>query len=71
MAKYAYRVPNGTENDRVDASDLPLHGNGTFYCTTPDCRARMYVRSPQKPSACFLTDLHANMRQVSDPEHIT
>lgn len=35
MAKYAYRVPNGTENDRVDASDLPLHGNGTFYCTTP------------------------------------
>ena len=21
MAKYAYRVPNGTENDRVDASD--------------------------------------------------
>ncbi len=40
MAKYAYRVPNGTENDRVDASDLPLHGNGTFYCTTPDCRAR-------------------------------
>lgn len=25
MAKYAYRVPNGTENDRVDASDLPLH----------------------------------------------
>lgn len=27
MAKYAYRVPNGTENDRVDASDLPLHGN--------------------------------------------
>lgn len=30
MAKYAYRVPNGTENDRVDASDLPLHGNGTI-----------------------------------------
>ena len=55
MAKYAYRVPNGTENDRVDASDLPLHGNGTFYCTTPDCRARMYVRSPQKPSACFVS----------------
>ena len=55
MAKYAYRVPNGTENDRVDASDLPLHGNGTFYCTTPDCRARMYVRSPQKQRACFVS----------------
>ncbi len=55
MAKYAYRVPNGTENDRVDASDLPLHGNGTFYCTTPDCRARMYVLSAK--AKCVFCEL--------------
>ena len=55
MAKYASRIPNGGPEDRVDAADLPLHGNSVHYCTTPGCRARMYVRSPQKPSACFVS----------------
>ncbi len=55
MAKYAYCIPNGSEKDKVDAEKLPLHGNGVFYCTTPNCRARMYVRSPQKKSACFVS----------------
>lgn len=55
MAKYAYRIPNGNPNSKVDAADLPLHGNGVFYCTTPGCRARMHIRSPQKPSACFVS----------------
>ncbi len=55
MAKYAYRVSNGTENDKIDAAMLPLHGNGIFYCTTPGCKARMHVRSPQKTSACFVS----------------
>ena len=55
MAKYAYRFPNGTKNDRVDAAELPLHGNGVFYCTTPGCQAKMHVRNPQKNSACFVS----------------
>lgn len=55
MAKYAYRIPNGTEDDRVDAAELSLHDEGVFYCTTPGCRARMFLRSPQKASACFVS----------------
>jgi hypothetical protein len=55
MAKYAYRIPNGTENDRVDAAKLSLHDEGVFYCTTPGCQAKMYLRSPQKASACFVS----------------
>lgn len=54
MAKFAYRVPE-RESTKVDAAQLPLHGNGTFYCTTPGCRAKMHVRSPQKASACFVS----------------
>lgn len=30
MAKYAYRIPNGTEDDRVDAAELSLHDEGVF-----------------------------------------
>lgn len=55
MAKYAYRIPNGTKKDRVDAAKLSLHDEGVFYCTTPGCQARMYLRSPQKASACFVS----------------
>ena len=55
MAKYAYRIPNGTEDDRVDAAKLSLHDEGVFDCTTPGCQARMFLRSPQKASACFVS----------------
>jgi hypothetical protein len=55
MAKYAYRISNGTKNDRVDAAKLSLHDDGVFCCTTPGCQARMYLRSPQKASACFVS----------------
>ncbi len=55
MAKYAYSVLGGTKDDIVDAANLPLHSKGDFYCTTPECSARMYVRSPQKASACFVS----------------
>ena len=59
MARFANRFPNGNSETQVDACSLPLHGNPVFYCTTPGCRARMFVRNPQKPSACFVSyDIH-------------
>lgn len=60
MAKYAYTVPYGSDNKKIDAAKLPLHNNKKiYYCTTPGCCAKMHVRSPQKSSACFVS-FHAN-----------
>lgn len=54
MAKYALSY-DGSDCEKVDAAKLPLHTDREFFCTTPGCNAKMFLRSPQKASACFVS----------------
>ena len=58
MAKYAYTTPYGINGYLCDAADLQIHDRRNFYCSTPGCTARMFVRSPQRKSATFVTYRH-------------
>ncbi|CUP70451.1 Uncharacterised protein [Lachnospira pectinoschiza] len=55
MAKFAYIVKNNKKTDLIDAVDVKIHSEDQYCCSTPNCNARMYIRSPQKESACFVS----------------
>ena len=47
MAKYAYTVPYGSDNKKIDAAKLPLHNNKKiYYCTTPGSVSYTHLTLP-------------------------